>query len=492
MNFVKRAGLYTRRHKLKSSILFLVLMIISTFILTSIAIENAVNDTTVDMRINVGGRITLDLDMSEENFELNSIENDVIPTFGETSSIEMWHYVGGYITNETLEAVLAVSGVIDYNMTTSIAFFASGRNFNFLPADFDFDVGFTPYGSTVNMHSTITSERFDGFVNGNLRLESGRHLTADDYRAILISDELAEYNNINLGDTMEFYVYWMGTTMPSRTLEFEVIGIYSGTRGIGGLMQTDIPSNQGIVDMATTIEEFERISYFGYADPNMLPVTLNFYIEDPINIQSVFDEIVNLPEVYGRTFTLTMGIDRFEVISDPLESLQGLVYTLIVIISVVSMAILTILLTIWTHGRVKEIGIFLSNGIKKLEIVSQFILEISLIAVVAFAFSFPISQVIADEVGQFIITQFTDIRDLSLEQTEPSYEDGVMVDDSMFDGLSGMPTFENTTNQIEVLVNRNDLIWVYVIGLPVVIVSVLLASHSTIKLKPREILTKMS
>ena len=250
-----------------------------------------------------------------------------------------------------------------------------------------------------------------------------------------------------------------------------------------------------IIDMATFMEEYERTDFFGTGVADSLPGPLSIFIEDPNEIENIYDEISNLPEIYGKNFSLTMGTEAFEDVISSLGSLQALVLILIAIIALVSMAILGILLTIWTRGRVKEIGIYLANGIKKGEILTQFILEAIFIAVIAFAFSMPISQVIADGTGNFILTQFASAEALRNEQLEGSeFQDfsGGFLIVLPETGFMDEADIANTLEMVEVGVTGVDLVWVYVTGLPVVIGSVLIASYSVVKLKPKEILTKMS
>jgi len=494
MNLAKRAGLYTIRHKEKSLILFVVLVVISTLILTGISITGAVNQTVNHVRTDIGGRIHLDrlppeLDIEALLGELVDAEDGVL-TAEDINSDD-----GNLLTWEILEAILDIDGVNDYNLTAEFMLQdASSTNFDFLSDGFEFDTRLFDH-SMASLQSSTNSELMDGFANGNLRLESGRHLTADDHRSVLISDELAEYNNLTIGDTLKV----SGTSthgVSDTTLELEIVGIFSGTRGIGGFLQSDIPSNRLIIDMSSLMEEYERSNFFGTGIAGSLPGAFSVSAHNSNDIQSVYDEILNLPQIYGKEFVITMGAEGFEGISDSLGSLQVLVYTLLVIITVVSMGILAILLTIWTRGRVKEIGIFLANGIKKKKIISQFIFEVLVIAVVAFAVSLPIGHLTATRAGDFVMIQFTATQELQNEQLEGAsryaFNEGGIVLMQSETGLMNDSTIENTLDMVDVGVVGADLIWVYVIGLPVVTSSVLIASYTVVKLKPKEILSKMS
>ena len=63
---------------------------------------------------------------------------------------------------------------------------------------------------------------------------------------------------------------------------------------------------------------------------------------------------------------------------------------------------------------------------------------------------------------------------------------------SMMDGLSGKPSAENSVKEISVTVAPEYLVWVYGIGALLIICAVLIASYTIIRLKPKEILSKMS
>ena len=511
MNLAKRAGLYTIRQKQKSMLLFLVLIFVSTLVLTGISIVSAVNDTFTDMNRDIAGTITLKRNQPEMDHEA------IINAFDEGGQVAASQVMieqfnsGDFVTFDALEAMMAVSGVNGYNLTAEFQMReANPENFAFLSNN-EFSLvnehGEPEPTTLANIQSATYSERMIGFLNGNLRLVSGRHLKVDDYRKVMISDDLAEHNDLQIGDVLKISgaPTFMGDNVSSRTLEFEIIGIYSGTRA---LEKNEVPESGHItdpivldadtliIDMSTLLEEYARSNYFGTGAVGSLPGSVSIFIEDPYEIENVYDEITNLTEIYGKDFTLTMGSDGLEDVLYSLTSLRVLVGMLLVIIALVSMAILAILLTIWTRGRVKEIGIYLANGIKKGEILVQFILEASLIAAIAFGLSLPISQVTAEKAGDYIMNQFATAVALRNEQLESStsidLSQGGIVLAMPEAGFMTVANLENTLEMVDVGVSGHDLMWVYMIGLPVLIGSILIASYQVVILKPKEILSKMS
>jgi len=118
-------------------------------------------------------------------------------------------------------------------------------------------------------------------------------------------------------------------------------------------------------------------------------------------------------------------------------------------------------------------------------------LEALIIAVVAFAIFFPTSQLVVARTGRFIMTQFQSVQESQNEIEEQTSEIGATL--IQMDGLSGSaPTLEGTMDNIDISVSKRNMLWVCVIGISVVSGSVLIASYSVVKLKPKNILTKMS
>jgi len=471
MNLIKRAWLYVTRQKMKSLILFLVLTIVATFVLTGVSIQSAAKDAAKDVRTSVGGTIKLSLDMSEKNYK--SVYGD-----GQNSG---YQYVGDKITDETLAALMEVPGVIDYNAETPSGLFGAAVDFKYLPTQLsNFNIGGTSeYGADSSMSVVLSSEKFSGFTSGKLKLKNGRHIVETDDHVIMISNELAEYNNMSVGDTLKLY-----SAENDKILELEIVGIFTGTEGSGedALLPSDRAGNQGIVDFNTKSDAYG--SAYDFFD------SLDIYVEDPVSIQNAYDEIARLPEIKGKTFTLNINSEEYDTIANPLESLQSLVRTLIIVIAVVSIAVLTLLLTLWIRNRVKETGILMSVGIGKMKIIGQFAVEVVLIAILAFGLSYFTSSAIADQSSDFILAQVVDSENLNGNGATTG-ANGAITGDS-FDKLSGEPQGSVDVPDLKVNISTEYLIWVYVIGIGIIICSVILASYSIIRLKPREILSKMS
>lgn len=433
MGFVKRAGLYCLRQRFKTVILFLVLTLIATFMLTGIAIRDAAKGANADVRNAIGGKIELNLDT--EGHMGSGQQNQWGTVYG---------YNGDLITQDIVKAISKVDGVVDYNTEDTAAYYGAGVDFKYLPAAFG--LSYTPYGESSAYTATLSSEKCSGFQSGKYKLVDGRHITPDDKHACLISKELADYNKLSVGDKVKMY------SLDSDAIsEFEIVGIFDGTEGTSGnaLTVDEIPANCGYIDCATLFEMFGD-ELDGYQQ-------LTIYVEDPVRVQNVYDRISALPELKGKTLKLSIDTDEYDVVSTPLESLQKLVNTTIVIIAVVSASVLTLLLTIWIRGRKREIGILLSIGKSKVNIILQFFTETFVVAVVAFVASVPFSFSVAAKAGEFLVSRVT----------TGTANLNVQIDAAYFPSL-------------------------YLIGILLIAVSVIASSWTVVRSKPKDILAKMS
>lgn len=433
MGFMKRAGLYCLRQRFKTIILLLVLTLIATFILTGIAIRDASKGATADVQTAIGGKIMLDLD--SEGHMGGGQQNQ----WG-----TVYSYNGDLITEDIVKAISKVDGVVDYNTEDTAAYYGAGVDFKYLPAAFG--LSYTPYGECSAYTATLSSEKCSKFQSGKYKLVDGRHITPDDKHTCLISKELADYNKLSVGDKVKMY------SLDSDAIsEFEIVGIFDGTEGASGnaLTVDEIPANCGYIDCATLFELFgDELN--GYQQ-------LTIYVEDPVSVQNVYDRISALPELKGKTLKLSIDTDEYDVVSTPLESLQKLVNATIVIISVVSAIILTLLLTIWIRGRKKEIGILLSVGKSKANIILQLFTETFVVAAPAFAMSIPFSNLIAAKAGEFLVSRVT-----------------------------------TGTANLNVQIDAAYILPLCLIGILLIAVAVIISSWTVVRSKPKDILTKMS
>lgn len=415
----------------QTMILFLVLVLTATFLLTGIAIRDAAKDATTNVQTAVGGKIELNLDTEGH---MGSGQQNEWGT--------VYEYNGDLITEDIVKAIAKVDGVVDYNSEDTAGYYGAGVDFKYLPAALG--LSYTQYGEASSYTATLSSEKCSKFQSGKYKLVSGRHIMPEDKHVCLISKELAEYNKLSVGKNIKMY-----SLDADAISEFEIVGIFDGTEGTSENAMTvdEIPANCGYIDCATLFETFNDI-LDGYEQ-------LTIYVEDPVSIQNVYDKISALPELKGKTLKLTIDTDEYDVISTPLVSLQKLVSKTMIMIFVVSVIILTLFLTIWIRGRKKEIGIMLSIGRSKANIILQIFTETFIVAVISFAASIPFSFCVAEKIGTFLLSQV-----------------------------------RSGEVHLNVQINALYLLPLYFIGILLIAAAVIASSWLIVRTKPKDILTQ--
>ncbi|MFQ5218302.1 ABC transporter permease [Clostridioides difficile] len=430
MNFFNRALKYCWRQRLRSLLLLLTFTLLSTTVLIAISSEKAVEQGTKQIKETVGASVRIELDTNNQA-NYGSAED-----FGNGAS--GYTYNGDFITEKIVDKISKLENVIGYNAKSSEGYWGVPKSFSPFPAMVTEGLA-TPYQAVLN--SSLDTR----FLNGTYKLEEGRHIKADDSYVALISKELADKNNLSVGDNIEFITE---TDIDITDTTFKIIGIFSGTEGMSksAITPSDIPANLGYIDMNSLSDLYDSEGYD----------FLDVYTHTPEEAKELMETIKNLPEVKGKTFTFNLNSEDFDLVSTPLSSFGSMVDTTVFVFTIIGVLIVVLLLVLWTRGRKKEIGILLAVGRSKVEIVGQFLTENILITFLSMIVSAGLSIIFADKIGAYIIQK----------------------------------AGESTTD-LTISIATSDMVMVYSIGLALVCFSVLVASYTVIRLKPKDILSKM-
>ena len=184
---------------------------------------------------------------------------------------------------------------------------------------------------------------------------------------------------------------------------------------------------------------------------------------------------------------------------------------MIFVIVLVSVIILSLVLTMWGRSRIHETGIFLSLGIAKSKIIGQYLTEVLIIAIVAFGLSYLTSNVVAKQLAGGLLQRaastseeqktgiVTQIKDgYNSDDITITIKDDAVLSDTSSQQKAGLDidasAVEAETNeeQLNVMVSAYNVLKLYIIGIAIIILSVGVSSFTVMRLKPREILSKMS
>lgn len=235
------------------------------------------------------------------------------------------------------------------------------------------------------------SELEQSFQDGTLVLSEGRHIQPEDWRCAVISTALAEQNGLSIGDTIEAG-YTPGAVEEDPTLAgvqyaFTIVGLFDivndKTAGMD-LAETDKRENSVFIDAATG-HEIKRT-----AQPDTTyDYGVTFFVNDPQNLEATMEEVGHIVDL--SRYEVTVNDKAYRDSVQPLEQICSLMKLLMAVLSACGIVLLSLVLQLWLRQRTREIGIYLSVGIGRGNILCQLLLESLCAAAAACVVAIPVA-----------------------------------------------------------------------------------------------------
>lgn len=369
MNLGIRAILYTVRKWKKTLLIFCLLLSITTLVLSGLAIADAQEEQAEEVRGTTGASFTVERDIS---------------TGGWTSGYSTQEFM----TDDMIKEIAAVDGIAGYDASLiTLPRFFNDKGEAFVTVE---NFSYYCYGS-------YNSQYHELFLSGRFELVDGKHITDDMSNGVIISKELADRNNLKVGDTVTG-IYYPENNTPA--VDMEIVGLF------------DI-----VADKDDAVNMYDDSSYYDYSNYVFCSMEAAkglikgwgedgdgiseayYYVSDAAQLDSVIKEVQGISSVNWNNYKITSNDEVYQNISSSLSDTGTLVTTLIVVVTVVSMVLIILILSMSVRSRKREMGILLAVGIAKPSVILQYILETVLIAVVAFPLAYLSSRQVAGAIG---------------------------------------------------------------------------------------------
>ena len=232
------------------------------------------------------------------------------------------------------------------------------------------------------------SDLLGEFTGRFYQLEQGKHLGAHDQNAALIHKTFAEKNNIKPGDKLDI-------TKDDRRVTVTVAGVFSGKGEKPAVLQSDMAENHLITNLTaaqqlTGSQQLTRATYFA---------------ENPHQLKSLTDRAKSLPNVDWKKFSLTDNGAAFAGVLQNIAGIQNILTIATIGAAAAGLAVLSLVLVFWVRGRLHEIGILLSIGTSKRQIIGQFLAELAIIAAVSSVFALGVGSVASSQISTALTAQ---------------------------------------------------------------------------------------
>ena len=419
MSIFNRAYLYIIRKKVRSSILFFIVTLISLFLLSGSILNTTVGTISKNLYKDVNFGFTIE-SIDKSNKE---IEKDTLKKINEVAGVNKKNYLYAKSVN------VVDKKVVQENQNITITEEMKNKS------------------NLVMMNGITSTKNNIDFKSEVLKLEKGRHIEENDQNKILVHEKFASMNNLNLGDKIKL-------EQNGKTVEFEVVGIFSGekTNNFEGLssdfientVYTDYNSSQKLLD---------------YSSNNKVTS-----VEYGVNNPAELDDIIKNVEGLGiNNISVSKSNKNYELVTSSVESVTKLTNMIRIGSVIVGVVILSLVLMFWIRERLYEIGVLLSLGISKINLILQFVVETLMVTIFGFLSALGL---------EFILLKY-----LSSNITKVFSED-----------LPKIISDELT----KISINGSNIIGVIIVMITIVIISVVVALLPILKTKPKKILTQIN
>ena len=451
MGSFKRAVLYITRKKKKSILMFFILFCIATAVLSGISIKKA---TSIARQ-----------NSSKETANTFEIQNNLATNFT------------GTMPESLVNKVSKVNGIKNYDASVQGIGLVFKQLQNVEPKNNTVQYTDKQYKNLFPVEAHKFTEYDTKFMSKSFRLVEGRHLVEGDKNKVLVHKALAEKNNLKVGDriigTKDSLDYNASKDAPSE-YDLEIVGIFESQNTDRMGSKLEIPENLILSDMNTLN------ALYGYSKGNSQYTSAVFNTNK--NVDDVISDVNKIQENWSL-YNISKSDDTFLALSKSFDSLEKIVNMLLIGSIIVGIIVLSLVLAFWIQGRIHETGILLSIGVGKFKIISQYIIELLLISVLAFGTSYFSSKMISQNIGDAMVSQAS-------KQAVQEVQQGFGGMSLGYDANTSLAT--QTVDGIDVDVSLKEVLYVYAIGATIIISSVMISSSSIKRLKPKEILSKMS
>ncbi len=495
MSIFRRSWLYITRKRSRSILLLIIMIVSVVFAMLSLTIKAGADKELETLRKN--SLVT--------SFTVNAVNNPYDYEVVEKDWGEQKIYTGPIISPEMFDQIMALEHVTGY--------YEGGTNpgvwvnLQLRPGSYYYELQEQPSSKLLrigvqqtDLYYCANSALHEFFAIGALELAEGRHINDDDQYKALISTDLAERNGLNVGDTFNadiiFFLPPGDFTTPHHALAepavFEIVGLF------------DINFSQEASEYTSEYLYAENVIFCDVYAANQMDDESSAYlktwrgedpddstqlrppgyfgvkvfVDDPVNLDTTVEEVRALEGYNEKDFSIELDESAYRSSGKPLRQLSTISVFSVVIVFVTCVILLGLILNMWTKTRRREMGVLLSMGVGRRNILLQLLLECVMLSAVALIIAFLLSSLLAGPVGNLAEKM------VSPPDTGEAYKATLRRFDFVVEMLPSGPV--DLTYGLTAL----NILMVSLMVLISTAISVVVSSWNVMKLNPKHVLTR--
>lgn len=416
MTTLTRAVTAIRRKKIKTLIMFLIMSVIFSGIAGGVSVHKAMTLLRSKVDENVNSAVSLEgknkAFLQQHADKLSKLEN-----------IKKYNYQYDKITQTDKQPVT------NKNKNVDIGNAANGQQ----------NVGIT---------GILSSAMYPQFANEAFELIKGRHINDKSQRTALVHEAFAKKNKLKPSSKLK-----IGSG--KNKMEVTVAGVYKGHNKTTGVLPEELVENNIFTDLKTA-----QSLVPGHKGAEISKAW--YFTSSPKLVNSVIKE-AKKQDLPWKNLRIRNENEASKGVVSSLENVQQIITMFMIGMGITAILILSFVLIFWIRNRINEIGILVSVGISKANVMKQMIWELLMIGAAALGMAFAASKLIAGQLGSIFIK----------------------LAGSGNDGISSRNLMNNA-------LNLSEYALLCLLGGAVILISVSIAYAPIASQKPKEILSKMN
>lgn len=453
---IKNAFAYVTRKSLKSIIILIVIMLMSSLSLISLSIKDATDKASEKTFGNITNSFSMEI-----NRQVNpgtprgggNVKGQDIKKITDSPDIE------SYVKRINSVADLDGLDIIETQETLANQSPERAKNFK----------------STVMLTGVNESSKETKFVSGAYKLVEGEHLKNDDKNKILMHKDLAAKNHLKIGDKLKLKSNLFDADnekQANETVEVTIKGLFDGHNNGGVSAAQELYENTLITDLNTAAK------VYGNTEDTAVYQDATFFVKGNKKLEDVMKNLGKL-DINWQEYNLIKSSSNYPALQESISGIYAIADKLFIGSLAFAGLVVALLLFLWMNARKKEIAVLLSIGISKAKIFGQFVTELLLVAIPAYIGSFFLARFAGDKIGNNILQKVTgNIADKIAKQSAST-------------GLGGgaeVDGFNKTLTSLDINISTKALMYVVIFMTIVLLISLIISSTNILRKNPKDLL----
>lgn len=484
MGIIKRSIISLTKRKGRTLILLLVIFMIGNVIAGAVAVFNASKQVEGAMKKELGAKVAIQMDYSKmtsnsSTATLSASEADKIGELPEVASVS-------------------------YELTSMVG--SEYKKYSFDGFDMSFNDDMYIDHQLRGSNNATPSH----FENGKKQLSEGHFPTqadaSEDTEGIVVSKEFAELNNLKIGDALTLkqglmppYLEGASMSTPPKVdkvvdVKFVITGLFSSKpmdedSADFGQKFTEIEEKNAMYTTTTAVKKIEDRAIDHQIEKGSpytreqisIPVAPIYTLKDVDDIDSFVDKAKGMLE--ADKFKFQTSKDSYDSVASSITNMKTLSRNVMIFGTIGAIVIMLLVLTLFLRDRKNELGIYNSLGESRIRTISQVLIEVLAVSIIAVSLALFSGSYLAKQMGNSMIEN-----SISQKQSNMMDSNGMILNTGMNDASLPEVDASEIKDNYKVEITQEYIISFYALMFGSAIVATLGSSIYILRLKPREIL----